>query len=704
MSLGNVNLTPQLVQSVRDAVDIVAIASEHTRLRKAGRRYQGLCPMHKEKSPSFSVDPVQGLFYCFGCGAGGDAIKLHMLTTGDDFPAAIETLAQRYGIPLPSRAVRAGGPPERDLDGALAAAARFFTEQLRRSPVAQQYLAGRQVSPELAERFGLGYAPESWQALRDALVPRVPLADLEAAGLVGRSDRQNVYDRFRHRLIFPIHNPAGRLVGFGGRTLGDDKAKYVNTAETDRFHKGHLLYGLFQARQDIRESRRAVLVEGYFDVIGTVASGETGAVAGMGTALTQEQARLLARYADEVVVAYDGDRAGEAAFERALPILLAEGLGVRRARFGAGHDPDSLRLESGPAAVKAAIEDAEDGVVLQLRNAIPGPTLSSRLKSTQAAAITALLDTVRDPMMRHDYVRRAAEMLGLPEKEFSSRLKELKGWQGVDPAGRVAAGHSGASSTNPTSSTNSTHPTNPARTSSGANSAKASGGQHNASAGGGRAAGSGGAFGATGARDERGGRGEMGAGGARGSHPVPGGSGPGAGRSGAWGDQAAEERGDEPYSPRLVRSVEEQALMGLLQAGSLADLPPAASLPPEEVFFDPECRNIYRCFRALYAEGGVAVPDARAVMAKLAAPQATVDRMAHILLEEPVDSEKFRLSLYLDKLIRRWRQQRLRELQSEIVEAQRRRDGERLASLIEERTNLSQSLQGVRPGESRKPG
>ncbi|MBV8202506.1 MAG: DNA primase, partial [Acidobacteria bacterium] len=456
MPLGNVSLTPQLVQAVRDAVDIVAIASEHTRLRKAGRHYQGLCPLHKEKTPSFSVDPVKGLFYCFGCGAGGDAIKLHMLTTNDDFPSAIEALAQRYGIPLPSRAVRAGGQPERDIEGALASAAGFFAEQLRRSAAAQRYLAGRRVPPELVERFGLGYAPDSWQALTDSLRGRVAVADLEAAGLVGRSerDRDRLYDRFRHRLMFPIHNPSGRLVGFGGRALGDDKAKYVNTVETERFHKGHLLYGLYQARQEIREERRAVLVEGYFDVIATVASGRPGAVAGMGTALTQEQAKLLARYADEVVVAYDGDRAGEAAFERALPILLAEGLGVLRASFGEGHDPDSLRLASGEAAVAAAIDGAEDGVVLQLRRAIPAPMASAKLKATHAAALAALLEPIRDPLMRHEYARRAAEMLGVPEKEFSSRLKELKGWRGVaerpasetggPPGGAAAAGAAGS--------------------------------------------------------------------------------------------------------------------------------------------------------------------------------------------------------------------------------------------------------------------
>ena len=249
MPLGNVHITPQLVQAVRDAVDIVAIASDHTRLRKAGRRYQGLCPIHKEKSPSFSVDPTQGLFYCFGCGAGGDAIKLHMLTTGDDFPAAIENLAMRYGIPLPSRSEArfTGGRPEQDIEGALQAALEFFRDQLRRSAFAREYLEKRRIPPELVERFGLGYAPEGYENLLPALRARVPQQDLEAAGLIGRSERGTLYDRFRHRLMFPIHNAAGRLVGFGGRTLGDDKAKYVNTAETDRFHKGSLLYGLHLA-------------------------------------------------------------------------------------------------------------------------------------------------------------------------------------------------------------------------------------------------------------------------------------------------------------------------------------------------------------------------------------------------------------------------------------------------------------------------
>jgi DNA primase len=444
MALGNVHITPQLVQAVRDAADIVAVASEHTRLRKGGRRLQGLCPIHKEKSPSFSVDPVQGLFYCFGCGAGGDAIKLHMLTSGDDFPAAIEALAMRFGVPLPSRTEkRAGwtGGGEKDLEGALQAAAQFFIDQLRKAPGPLKYLEDRRIPPELVERFGLGYAPEGWHTLQQALHPRIPLADLEAAGLVGRSERSNEpYDRFRHRLIFPIHNASGRLVGFGGRTLGDDKAKYINTSETDRFHKGFLLYGLHQAKREIRETGRAVLCEGYFDVIGTVACGFEGAVAGMGTALTPEQSKLLARYAEEVVVAYDGDAAGENAFRRALPLLLAEGISVRRARFPGSHDPDSLRLEAGEAAVAEAVNVAEDAVTAEIERLVPSGTAGDPPAQARAAtAVTELLRPIPDAILRYGYARIAAERLDVPVEMLSRRAGAGADRQQARPASQAPA-------------------------------------------------------------------------------------------------------------------------------------------------------------------------------------------------------------------------------------------------------------------------
>jgi DNA primase len=597
MPLGNVNLTPQLVQAVRDAVDIVAIASDHTRLRKAGRQYQGLCPIHKEKTPSFSVDPVKGVFYCFGCGAGGDAIKLHMLTSGDDFPAAIETLATRYGIPLPSRAEArfAGGRPERDVEGALTAAAEFFTAQLRESSFAREYLERRQIPRELIERFGLGYAPDGFRNLLQALHPRVPQADLEAAGLVARSEqRGDFYDRFRQRLMFPIHNASGRLVGFGGRTLGDDKAKYVNTNETDRFHKGSLLYGLHLAKREIRETGRAVLCEGYFDVIGAVACGLEGAVAGMGTALTPEQAKLLSRYAEEVVVAYDGDEAGESAFRRAMPLLLGAGLGVRRARFPGAHDPDSLRLEAGEEAVRSTVDKAEDAVAAELDRVIPARAASDpRLQAKAATAVAELLRPIPDSILRFSYARLAADRLGIPVEMLARR---------VGGGAREAPGASVAS-------------------------------------------------------------------------------------------PAAADGG-----PSVVRSLEEQILEHLLQEDEAAQVPPLEALPPPEVFFDPECRNIFAAFYALYAEAG-APPDFRMVRFRLGEDEGTIARLAKIVLEREVTPGRIGLLEPLDKLADRWRRQRIRELQGEINEAQRKGDHALRDRLVDEKTRLSHSLhRGSRHG------
>jgi len=602
MSLGNVQITPQLVQAVRDAADIVSVASEHTRLRKAGRRHQGLCPIHKEKSPSFSVDPVQGLFYCFGCGAGGDAIKLHMLTTGDDFPAAIESLAMRFGVPLPSKVERRPGgvrAPERDIEGALAAAAELFADQLRKNAVPRKYLEDRRISPELIEKFGLGYAPEGWRTLVQALHPRIPVADLEAAGLAARSEKGGEpYDRFRHRLMFPIHNPSGRLVGFGGRTLGDDKAKYINTNETDRFHKGLLLYGLHQAKREIRETGRAVLCEGYFDVIGSVASGLEGAVAGMGTALTPEQAKLLSRYAEEVVIAYDGDNAGENAARRALPLLLAEGLGVRRARFPGGHDPDSLRLAEGEEAVTEAVRIADDAVMLELDRAIPpGAAREPQLQAKAATAVAELLRPIPDAVVRHGYARLASQRLDIP----------------VEMLARRAAGGESLEK-----------------------------------------------------KLER--------------------------RAPSLSSPSGET------APSLVRSLEEQVLERLIQGEEL--LPAAEELPPPEVFFDTECRNIYQAFRALYAEGMGSRPEVRALQERLGYEGRAVDRMAKILLEGSFAPGRTGILVSLENLARRWKEQRLRELVREINEAQQRGlDPESLARLYQEKRTLSLSIhRRSRPG------
>jgi len=426
MTIGHIQLTDEVVQAVRDTIDIVDIASEHTRLNKAGRRYKGLCPLHKEKTPSFSVDPDQGFFYCFGCSQGGDAIRLHMLTSGDDFPTAIESLARRYGIPMPVTRAGKRASAEEDTEAVLEAALSYYQEQLRQRPSPQGYLERRQISPELIESFGLGYAPPGWRNLLGALRGKFSEKLLERAGLIAESRRKpgERYDRFRERLIFPIRNTAGRLVGFGGRALDDDKIKYVNTSETARFRKGRLLYGLDLAKRSIRESQKAVMVEGYFDVIGSVAAGIDNVVATMGTALTQEQARLLGRFADEVVIGYDGDSAGEQASRRALPILLRAGLSATRVGLSEGADPDSVRIENGDEALRRLVAKAPDAVVREIeRLAPPGIEREPRKQAEAARGVVELLTAIPDSVLRYGYARQAAVRLAVPVELVLERLK-----------------------------------------------------------------------------------------------------------------------------------------------------------------------------------------------------------------------------------------------------------------------------------------
>jgi DNA primase len=602
MALGNVQLTPQLVQAVRDAVDIVSIAEEYTRLDKKGPRWKGLCPIHKEKTPSFSVDPTQGLYYCFGCGAGGDAIGLHMTLSGEDFPEAIESLALRHGIPLPTKQTRPGEKRAPDLRPALEAAAEHFTGQLGRHDLPQSYLRRRQIEPELARRYGLGYAPDAWRVLWEALEKKFPRETLLAAGLVGTSEKaREPYDRFRNRLMFPIRNAAGRLVGFGGRTLGDDKAKYINTSETAEFHKGDLLYGLDQAKKAIREEGRALLVEGYFDVIGSAAAGLDGAVAGMGTSLTPRQAKLLARYAEEVVLGYDGDEAGDKACRRALPILLAEGLHVRRARFGEGQDPDSLRLEQGPEAVREAVDAARDAVEDEIeRLAPPGVRDEPRAQARAAKELTGLLASIPDAVLRYGYVRRAAERLDVPPELLDRRMPAEQGARAPDPP------------------------------------------------------------------------------------PGP-------------GPAPVRPTPSRPSGGGVVRSVEDDLLCRLLAGGG--DLPTVDRWPPEELFFDPVARNIYRTLRTLYSQDQTP-PTARDVVAELGADEVAVARVARYGTTDGAAEVGglHRRGLWecLDLMSQRWGRERNKELSRAIAAAQRDGDTERLDGLLEEKARLSESLHGVR--------
>jgi len=337
------------VQRVKDAAQIVDIIGECVSLKRAGANMKGLCPFHAEKTPSFMVNPARQSFHCFGCGEGGDVLSFVMKYYNLTFPEALKHLAQRYQITLPEKEFtsddRMKAEKRQKLFDANERAARMYHEYLLNHPKAAQardYLSEREMPPEIISGFNLGYAPESWDFLSSKVAKSsITHAEAEEAGLLVRKDSNRFYDRFRDRILFPISELTGRVVGFGGRILGDGEPKYLNTPETLIFDKGRLLFGLFQNRDAIRKARQAVVVEGNFDLLALVAFGLKNVVAPLGTALTQAQIRLLKGYADDVVLLFDGDEAGIKAAMRAVPLFLAEQVAARVALLPAMHDPDT---------------------------------------------------------------------------------------------------------------------------------------------------------------------------------------------------------------------------------------------------------------------------------------------------------------------------------------------------------------------------
>jgi DNA primase len=389
-----VPLTKDFVAAVRNAGDIVRLVSDYVPLKPAGSRLKGLCPFHHEKTPSFSVDPNMQLFYCFGCQAGGDAFKFVMLYEKLDFPESVEFLAKRWGVPLPKAASR----PEDDTRARLLLmndmASGFFREQWSdpsRGKIAREYIAKRGVSDAVASRFGLGYAPDTWDALSGVLAARgFKPPEIQTAGLaVSRKDGAGHYDRFRHRVIFPIRDVSGKVVAFGGRGLGDTEPKYLNSPETPAYVKGEHLYGLDVARDAIRREGFAVLVEGYLDLIALHQAGFENAVASLGTALTPSQVKLLARYSERVVVSYDGDAAGVNATAKSLDLFLERGFDVRVAEIPDGKDPDDFVKDAGAPAYDAIVRQAPGYLDFLVRRELRGRDLTR--PDEKVAAINAIL-------------------------------------------------------------------------------------------------------------------------------------------------------------------------------------------------------------------------------------------------------------------------------------------------------------------------
>jgi DNA primase len=412
------------LERVKQAVDIVEVISAHTDLRRQGARWVGLCPFHEERTPSFSVDAQEKLYHCFGCGVGGDTIKFVEEKEGLGFAEAVELLADRYGVELQRERedpqAEARRQQRRRLGDLLDRVAVFYANFLWDAPEAakaRDYLAQRGLGEEVLRAFGVGYAPSAW----DTVLTRGRRAgfgvdELRRVGLAQRGRSGGEYDRFRERIMFPIRDRRGRTLGFGGRAMRSDQgAKYVNTAETDFFHKSRMLYGIDLAKEAVAKTGRAVVVEGYTDALALHQAGVGEAVGVMGTAITEDQVAALSGMVDEVVLALDADAAGQEAMLRAQRVAAGRKVRLRVAAVPAGEDPaEMIAAEGGAERFRALVEGAVElsafqvGIVLE-RTDVGSPTERDRA----LAEIAPILAGMGETASRDDLVRRVAGRLDL---------------------------------------------------------------------------------------------------------------------------------------------------------------------------------------------------------------------------------------------------------------------------------------------------
>jgi DNA primase len=428
-------VSKETIDQIRNALDIADVVGSYIQIKRAGNSIKALCPFHKEKTPSFHVNPARQAFHCFGCGAGGDVFKFVMLYDHVDFPTALRMLASRAGIAIQIDDRRSGpkdGPGKDEIFAANEDASRRYQQELLRSPeaaAARDYLKKRALDVAAWKDWGIGYAPEGWDFLSGAAGPRggPKMKALEAAGLLSANEKGSQYDRFRGRVMFTIRDELGRAVGFSGRVLkADDKAggKYVNTPETPAFRKSRILFALDKAKREILDARTALLVEGQIDCIRCHLGGFKNAVASQGTAFTSEHATLLKRYADKVVVVLDADAAGRKAALRSAELLIAEGLAVSLAALPPGEDPDSLILKKGPEAFAAVLKNAQTpmGFLLgMLREQEDFRTQEGLLRATRAA--TELAGHAQGAVQTEQMLREAASGLGVGYDALRRDLK-----------------------------------------------------------------------------------------------------------------------------------------------------------------------------------------------------------------------------------------------------------------------------------------
>lgn len=425
--VGSVSLRipDEIIQKIKNENDVVDIVSEVVRLKRSGRNYMGLCPFHKEKSPSFSVSSDKQIYKCFGCGEAGNVFTFLMKYRNMDFIEAVKYLADRANITIEYNddKTRAYEEQKKRLYKLNVEAARFFYSNLVKNKKAQKYFTARGISVSTMKRFGLGFAPDSWHSLLDGLKRKgYTELDMLNLGLIIKSEKGNMYDRFRNRIMFPVFDYSGRVIGFGGRVLDDSKPKYLNSPESLIFQKGINLYGLNFALKN-KSNRTFIIVEGYMDCISLHQYGITNVVASLGTALTERQAKLLRRYADKIIMAYDADGAGQAATIRGMEILRKEGLDVRIMSMPSGKDPDEFIRANGKEAFLRIADKAMSLIDYKIKKAAEGVNFNDSQEVIKYIKKATEVLAELNPVEKDVYIKRMSQETGVKEQAIYDLLK-----------------------------------------------------------------------------------------------------------------------------------------------------------------------------------------------------------------------------------------------------------------------------------------
>ncbi len=425
----------EAVEEVKQRCDLVDLVGGYLKLEKRGRNYVGLCPFHQEKTPSFNVSPDKQFYHCFGCGASGDVFSFIMNIENTSFAETLKMLAGKCGVVLPEekKTVPEAEQARHNLQALNNLAAKYYHYVLNSTPAgagALNYLSKRGINASSVETYKLGFAPPQWDALLKAAMNRGYKAEFLVKGglAVPRNDGRGHYDRFRSRIMFPITNRDGQVTGFGGRAFGEDNRgpKYLNSPATPLFDKKNVLYGIYQARNEIRAQKAAVIMEGYTDVIMAYQAGIKNAVASLGTALTPQQARQLRMQAPEVLIAYDADTAGEAAAERGLSILNAMGCRVKVARLPGGEDPDTYLREYGREAFDELLSRAETLVKYRLNNLKKKYNMKEEAgRIPYIRGSLSIINELEDALEKEDCLRQLAEETKMPEGVLRAEIRKI---------------------------------------------------------------------------------------------------------------------------------------------------------------------------------------------------------------------------------------------------------------------------------------